>query len=286
VTGDGGRAHEVAFVLGGGGVLGAHEVGMLQALAEAGIRPDLVLGTSVGALNGVFVAAHEDPGAAVPELTAVWRQGAAAEAFGGSLLGRVRTLARSGTHLHANEPLRLLLEGLPVQRIEELALPFQCVAASIERAAAHWFGDGPIVPAVLASAAVPGLLPPVRVGDEHFFDGGLVHSIPIGRALELGARTVYVLHVGRIERPLEVPSRPWEVGLVAFEIARRHRFAEDMAAVPPGVTVHVLPAGADAQAGVDLSQLRYRDTSRVDEHIQRAYEASAAYLAGVAQRTG
>jgi NTE family protein len=281
VAGEDGRAQEVAFVLGGGGVLGAHEVGMLQALAEAGVRPDLVLGTSVGALNGVFVAAHHDPGAAVPELVAVWREGAAAEAFAGSLFGRVRTLARSGTHLHANEPLRELLEGLPVGRIEELALPFQCVAASIERAAAHWFADGPIVPAVLASAAVPGLLPPVRVGDEHFYDGGLVHSIPIGRALELGARTVYVLHVGRVERPLQVPTRPWEVGLVAFEIARRHRFAEDMAAVPPGVTVHVLPAGADAQAGVELSQLRYRDTSRVDEHIQRAYEASAAYLAAV-----
>jgi NTE family protein len=285
VTGDGGRGHEVAFVLGGGGVLGAHEVGMLQALAEAGIRPDLVLGTSVGALNGVFVAAHRDPGAAVPELGAVWREGAASEAFGGTLFGRVRTLARSGTHLHPNEPLRQLLEGLPVERIEELTLPFQCVAASIERAAAHWFAAGPIVPAVLASAAVPGLLPPVRVGDEHFFDGGLVHSIPVGRALELGARTVYVLHVGRIERPLQVPTRPWEVGLVAFEIARRHRFAEDMAAIPPGVTVHVLPTGAEAAAGVDLSQLRYRDTSRVDEHIQRAYEASAAYLAGAAART-
>jgi NTE family protein len=278
------RGHEVAFVLGGGGVMGAHEVGMLQALAEAGVRPELVLGTSVGALNGVFVAAHADPAEAVPELAAVWREGVAAEAFAGSLFGRVRTLARSGTHLHSNEPLRQLLEALPVERIEDLALPFQCVAASIERAAAHWFTAGPIVPAVLASAAVPGLLPPVRVGDEHFFDGGLVHSIPVGRALELGARTVYVLHVGRIEQPLQPPTRPWEVGLVAFEIARRYRFAEEMDKVPPGVTVHVLPAGADGQGGVDLSQLRYRDTSRIDEHIRRAYEASAAYLAGAAGR--
>ena len=73
---------------------------------------------------------------------------------------------------------------------------------------------------------------------------------------------------------------------VAFEIARRYRFTEDMAAVPPGVTVHVLPAGADSPPGVDLSQLRYRDASRVDEHIRRAYQASAAYLAGVAQRAG
>jgi NTE family protein len=277
VAGGPGR-QQVAFVLGGGGVLGAHEVGMLQALAEAGIRPDLVLGTSVGALNGVFVAA--DQAAAVPRLARLWRDGAAGEAFGGSLLGRVATFARSGTHLHSNEPLRRLLEELlPVARIEDLTIPFQCVAASIERAAAHWFTSGPIVPAVLASTAVPGLLPPVEVEGEHFLDGGLVHSIPVGRAVRLGARTVYVLHVGRIERPLEVPRRPWEVGLVAFEIARRHRFAEEMASLPRGVTVHVLPAGATADAAPDLSQLRYRDVSRIDEHIERAYKAAAAYLA-------
>jgi NTE family protein len=284
VEGDERHGFPVAFVLGGGGVLGAHEVGMLQALTEAGIRADLILGTSVGALNGVFVAA--DPEAPLERLLRVWRNGIAAETFGGSVLGRVATLARSGTHLHSNEPLRRLLrELLPVERIEELAVPFQCVAASVEQAAAHWFTSGPVVPAVLASAAVPGLLPPVRVGREHFFDGGLVHSIPVGRAVQLGARTVYVLHVGRIERPLEVPRRPWEVGMVAFEIARRHRFAEDMASLPEGVTVHVLPAGVEAgpRGDLSLSQLRYRDFSRIDEHIERAYKASAAYLAGVSK---
>jgi NTE family protein len=286
VAGDRRRSFQVAFVLGGGGVLGAHEVGMLQALAEAGISPDLVLGTSVGALNGVFVAA--DPDAPMERLLRVWRDGAAAEAFGGSVFGRVATLARSGTHLHSNEPLRRLLgELLPVERIEELPVPFQCVAASIEQAAAHWFTKGPVVPAVLASAAVPGLLPPVRVGRGHFFDGGLVHSIPVGRAVQLGARTIYVLHVGRIERPLEVPRRPWEVGMVAFEIARRHRFAEEMASLPADVTVHVLPAGVEGTPrGNDLSQLRYRDFSRIDEYIERAYKASAAYLAGVASGGG
>jgi NTE family protein len=273
------RPFQVAFVLGGGGVLGAHEVGMLQALAEAGIRPDLILGTSVGALNGVFLAA--DPDAALERLLRVWRDGAAAEAFGGSVFRRATTLARSGTHLHANEPLRKMLkELLPVERIEDLAVPFQCVAASIERAAAHWFTKGPIIPAVLASTAVPGLLPPVRVGREHYLDGGLVHSIPVGRAVQLGAGTVYVLHVGRIERPLEVPRRPWEVGMVAFEIARRHRFAEEMSSLPAGVTVHVLPAGVNGTQRGELSQLRYRDFTRIDDYIERARKASAAYLAG------
>ena len=231
-------------MLGGGGVLGAHEVGMLRALGEAGIRPDLVVGTSVGAINGAFVAA--DPERAAERLAGLWQGEALRQAFSETILGRAARLARSGTHLHSLEPLRQLLgEMLPGKDFADLALPFQCVAASIEHASARWFTTGPVVPAVMASCAVPGLLPPVEIGGEHFFDGGLVDSIPAGRAVALGATTVYVLHVGRIERPLTVPRRPWEVGLVAFEIARRHRFHEEIAAVPDGVRVHVLPSGGD-----------------------------------------
>jgi len=277
----------VAFVLGGGGVLGAHEVGMLRALVEAGIQPDLVVGTSVGAINGAFFAAS--PGAtAVTRLTRLWEGAGASDVFGGSIFGRIGRLAKSRTHLHDGEPLRrLLVDLLEVELIEDLSVPFQCVAASIERAAGHWFTSGPIVPAVMASAAVPGLLPPVEIGGEHFMDGGIVDSIPVGRAVALGARTVYVLQVGRIERPLSAPTTAWEVGLVAFEIARRHRFSEAMASLPADVAVHVLPTGTPAAAEEtrynDLAkQLRYRDFSKVQEMIDRSFEASAAYLRAVA----
>ena len=271
---------KTAFVLGGGGVLGAHEVGMLRALAQAGIRPDVVVGTSVGAINGVFVAA--DPAGAAARLDQMWQGAALQEAFSESLWGRAARLARSGTHLHSIEPLRRMLgDMLPVRDFADLELPFQCVAASIEHASARWFSSGPIVPAVLASCAVPGLLPPVEIGGEHYFDGGLVDSIPVGRAVALGASTVYVLQVGRIDRPLAVPRRPWQVGLVAFEIARRHRFHEEMSALPDDVRVHVLPAGGD-QRPPDLSQLRYRDKTKVGMSIERAYTASASYLAGLA----
>ncbi|MCO5992039.1 patatin-like phospholipase family protein [Actinoallomurus rhizosphaericola] len=267
---------KTAFVLGGGGLLGAHEVGMLRALAEAGIRPDLIVGTSVGAFNGAFVAS--DPEKAADLLTQAWQGEGAGSVFAGSFFSRVSTLIRSGTHLHSTELLATALDALiPADRIEDLAVPFHCVAANIERAEARWFTRGPLVPAVLASCAVPGVLPPVRIGDEHFYDGGLVHSIPIGRALREGARTVYVLQVGRIEKPLTAPTRPWQVGLVAFEIARRHRFAEEMGELPDDVTVHVLPTGSNGQS-VGLSQLRYRDASRVETNIERAYEASRAYL--------
>jgi NTE family protein len=276
-----------AFVLGGGGVLGAAEVGMLGALLERGIRPDLVAGTSVGAINGALIAADPTP-AAVDRLRAVWAELASEGVLSGSVLARVGTLVRTRTHLHPREPLRdLLAARLPVRTFGELAVPFQCVAASIERAAEHWFTDGDLVDAVLASCAVPGLLPPVEIDGEHYLDGGLVHSIPVGRAVALGAGTIYVLHVGRIERPLRPPARPWEVATVAFEIARRHRFAADLAALPPEVTVHVLPTGEQAPPTTgDLRTLRYRDLSGVPGRIDRAHAATAAYLDAAAAADG
>jgi NTE family protein len=135
----------------------------------------------------------------------------------------------------------------------------------------------------MASCAVPGLLPPVEIGMRHYFDGGLVDSIPVGRAVALGASVVYVLHVGRIESPLPVPTRPWEVGLVSFEIARRHRFHEEMSALPPGVQVHVLPTGGERQPP-GLRQFRYRGKNQVRNSIERSYAASAGYLAQAAGR--
>jgi NTE family protein len=266
-----------AFVFGGGGLLGASEVGMLRALMEAGHRPDLVLGTSIGAINGAVVAADPTP-AAVESLVETWQSLSSSEVLSGPLR-RLRVAAATRTHLHSIEPLRQLIEERlgPVD-IADLPIPFQCCAASIERAAETWFERGPLAAAVTASCAVPGLFPPVAIDGEHYLDGGLVNSLPIGRAVALGADTVFVLHVGRIEQPLTVPTWPWEVAIVAFEIARRHRFAADMAAVPEGVTVHVLPAG-DVRS--PSANLRYRDTQRVRERITSAYEASRAFLDGL-----
>lgn len=281
------RARErptTAFVLGGGGHLGAYEVGMLKALMERGVRPDLVVGTSIGAINGAALAA--DPGAgAVERLEHTWRTLTDKEVFSGSVLAGAATLVRTRTALHSNEPLRRLLAGLLPGSFEDLAVPFQCVAASIERAAEHWFHEGPLVPAILASSAVPGILPAVAIGAEHFIDGGIVNSIPIGRAAELGARTIYVLHVGRIERPLSAPRNPWQVAMVAFEVARRHRFARDLAALPDGVVAHVLPSGEREPPRYDsLAQLRYRDFRSVARRIASAYEATLHYLDDEARR--
>ena len=266
-----------AFVLGGGGVLGAAEVGMLRALLEAEIRPDLVLGTSVGALNGALVAA--DPSLdVIGRLVSLWQSAAASkEVYGDGAVRQVTRAVRTGTHLHSAKPLRERLHQLlGERRFDELAVPFQCCAASIERAAEHWFTEGRVVDAVVASAAVPGLLRPARVDGEHFIDGGIVNSIPVGRAVECGAERIFVLQVGRVDRVLRPPTKPWEVARVSFEIARRHRFHREMAALPDHVTAHVLPTGGGS-ARLD-SLLAYRDFAAVEGRIDAAYDASVGYL--------
>jgi NTE family protein len=265
--------------LGGGGHLGAYQVGMLRALLERDVRPDLVVGTSVGAMNGAAVAADPAP-ATIDKLESVWLNLDREPVFAASLFAGAARLARSRTHLQAIEPLRALIERmLPVHRFEELRVPFQCVAACIERAAEHWFSEGSLVDAILASAAVPGILPPVEIGGEHFVDGGIVNSIPIERAVQLGAGVIYVLHVGRINRKLEAPRNLREVAMVSFEIARRHRFARDMANLPDGVVAHVLPTGEENPPRFsDLSQLRYRDFSDAAKRVAGAHEATSVYL--------
>jgi len=236
-----------------------------------------VLGTSIGALNGALVA--RDPTLAVIErLTDLWQTVASSrEVFGDRPLRTVRRAVSTGTHVYSSSPMRRrLAEEFGDMTFEDLPVRFQVCAANIERAAEHWFTSGPIVPAIVASAAVPGLLPPAKVGDEHFLDGGIVNSIPLGRAVALGADVVYVLQVGRIDRPLQVPKRPWEVARVSFEIARRHRFARELEEVPDGVVAHVLPARGTSDK--DDSILGHRDFTSVTTRIEETYRASLEYL--------
>jgi NTE family protein len=273
-----------AFVLGGGGVLGAVEVGMLKALLERGLTPDLVLGTSVGALNGAMVARDPTP-AVVDQLVEMWTAvGASRDVYPTQPLKTVRRAVVTGTHVFSPRPLKQrLADELGDATFADLPVELQVCAASIERAAEHWFTDGPVVDAVVASAAVPGLLPPAKVtteyGEEHFLDGGIVNSIPVGRAARLGADRIFVLQVGRVDRPLTPPRRPWEVARVSFEIARRHRFVRELGELPAGVQAHVLPAAGTSTR--DDSLLAFRNFSAVKDKIDASYAAAVDYLDGL-----
>lgn len=266
-----------AFVFGGGGRWGAVQVGMVEALLDAGVTPDLVLGTSIGAFNGAMVAA--DPThAGADRLRSLWHEISDLDVLSASLLQRARTVLTERISLHRTEDLRdVIARHLPTDRFEDLAIPFECVAATVETAAERWFDSGSLTDAILASSAVPGLFPPVELDGRNYYDGGLVNSVPVDHAVRRNATTVHVLQVGRFEQPLRRPERMHEAALIAFEIARRNRFATSMESLPDGVRVHVLPSG-NLISFDDRRQLRWNDLGETSELMDAAREATGKYL--------
>lgn len=269
------RPAPVAFVLGGGGNLGAVQVGMLRALVEHGVRPDLVVGCSVGALNGVAFA-QEPSRVGVARLEQLWHTLDGREVMRSGWLPTAVQLARRGIAIHDTEGLRRTIQAvLAVDRFEHLPVPFQCVATDLDGAREVWFSDGPLLDAILASSALPSVYPPVEIDGVRYIDGAVVNDVPVSRAVELGARRLYVLHVGSFDRPQPEPKRPLDVAVQAYWIARRHRFHRDLATLPRNVEAVVLPTG-------DPPRIRFDDFTRSGELIEAAYEASAAHLASAA----
>ena len=193
-----------AFVLGGGGNLGAVQIGMLQALSEAGVVPEVLIGCSVGALNAAGMAADPTP-AGVRRLRDTWVNLDADELWPAGRISGLWMLGRKGQAIQPNTGLRRLIERtLPYKRLEDAVIPVHVNATSLETGRGHWFTTGPAVEAILASAALPAVFPPVVVGGEAYIDGGVVDNVPISRAVALGARRVYVLHVGNYQ--IRIPT--------------------------------------------------------------------------------
>ena len=263
----------VAFVLSGGGNLGALQIGMMRALIERGVRPDLVVGCSVGAINGAGLA--EDPTTAgVGRMERLWRELDGKELMPRSVLPQPVALARRGEAISDNAGLRRALEErLTARTFEELVVPFQCVATDVIGVREVWFRSGPLIDPILASAALPAVYPSVVIDGVRYLDGAIVDDVPVGRAVELGARTIYVLQVSGFARPRKEPRRPLDVAIQSYWIARHHRFKRELDAVPPDVDVHLLPTG-------QTPSMRFDDFTRSAELMSLAYEASSDYLAG------
>jgi NTE family protein len=267
------RPGPVAFVLSGGGNLGALQIGMLRALAEHDIRPDVIFGCSVGAINGAALAEEPTP-AGVGRLERLWRELDGKDLMPSGIMPRAVALARRGEAIHDNEGLRRALETqLRARTFEELAVPFQCVATDVIGVREVWFTTGPLIEPILASAALPAVYPAVEIDGVRYLDGAIVDDVPMGRAVELGARTVYVLQVGAFSRPRPEPRRPLDVAVQSYWLARHHRFKRELEAMPADVDVHLLPTG-------QTPTMRYNDFTRSAELISLAYEASSDYLAG------
>ncbi|WBB62476.1 patatin-like phospholipase family protein [Streptomyces sp. WMMC500] len=230
----------VAAVMSAGGALGAAHVGLGHALEQRGFLPDMVVGTSVGALNGSIVAAH--PGTAAPWLDQVWTRLNRREVF--PLRSRSARAA-----VFADRGLRRLIAqaGLP-SRIEELAIPFTAVATDLATGAPVPLDHGDLESALLASAAIPGMLPPVERGGRRFVDGGVVAYVPVLAALKAGAASIVVVAAGPESsplRPVEPPRRAGAVATRAGLLLLRHQIERDLQDVARQVPTVVLPTGIE-----------------------------------------
>jgi NTE family protein len=186
-----------AFVLSGGGSLGAVQVGMLQALTDRGIEPDMIVGTSVGALNGAYVAAHGTSPDSLERLQRIWgglRRGDVfplqAARLAAAAIGRAPSLC-------ANDALRrLIADHVALDRLEDAAIRLLIVATDVRTGEEIGLSAGDTADAVLASAAIPSIFPSVRIGDRDLIDGGIADNAAVTQAVALGADIVYVLPTG------------------------------------------------------------------------------------------
>ncbi len=266
------RSERTAFVLSGGGNLGALQVGMLQALAEHAIVPDLVLGCSVGALNGATYA-RAPTQAGVARMAENWMSIDSPTLMPSSRLPSALQLLRKGASLHDNGGLRESVKTMlgDQRRFDELLLPFECVATTVDTAMAHWFTAGDLVEPIMASAALPAVYPPVTIDGVRYVDGGVVDNVPIARAVELGCTRLFVIQVGPHGRPDADIRRPLDGALLAYWLARNSRFARDLAALPEGVEAIVLPPG-------ERPELKYHDFSETAALIDQGYSTTWAFL--------
>lgn len=179
---------KVALVLCGGGSRGAVEIGFYRALVEMGVPIDLIVGSSIGALNGAFIAA----GVSVNEIYELWRSVSFRDIFG--LNWRALLNPRKADSIYDNRKLRRFLERhLPARRFEDLRMPLTIVATDLETGECVRLEQGDLIEAVLASVAVPGLLPPVRIEGRRLFDGGIANNLPFDVAVEKDATVILAM---------------------------------------------------------------------------------------------
>lgn len=237
------RRERTAFAISGGGARGATQVGMLRALLERGITPDLVVGVSIGAWNGAWIA-HRPDAEWAKKLEDIWRQ-VSRRTIDMVWWRAARNMVRRGPALYEGGGLaRFVARHLQVHNFEDLAVPLHTVAIDLTMGTKAVFSHGPLAPAVLASSAVPGLFPPVTIDGHQHVDGGLVDPTGLDTAIELGARRVYVLdsgYAGQLPAPLGSMNTIVDH---TFQVAAQHRTSWTIKQM--GRTVEIIHLRPDA----------------------------------------
>ncbi len=255
-------AQKVALVLCGGGSRGALEVGFYRALAEMGVAIDFIAGSSIGALNGAFIAS----GMNASDLDKLWRNVRFRDIFG--LKWRSLVSLRTADSIYGNVRLRRFLERhLPARRFEDLEVPLTILATDLWTGGSILLERGDLIEAVLASVAFPGLLPPVAVEGRQLVDGGITNNLPLDVAVEKGATTALAIRC-RCEKTRKEPIH----GIVnvltrSFDITDSAKYQQDFRRYDGRCEMIVIQPCFDFDVGL-------LDFSHTAELLDMAYAAT------------
>jgi NTE family protein len=263
---------KTAVVLSGGGNRGVSQVGMLRALVEAGVRPDVVIGTSVGSLNGAALARDPSP-AGIDVLTDVWLGIDRELLFPDSTLTRAWRLASRKRYIWGNEGLAQVIDSFGVDEFSELAVPLRVIACDLANGEEAVIAAGPLKPALLASCALPGGYPPIEHDGRLLVDGGVINNVPVSHALSGPVSQIYVCDTSA-DLDIGLPRSAIEVMMRAFAIARQGRVRRDLERYEHDPRVIFLPRVVDKRRPFDFTG--------GEELMRTGYDSARDFLASTA----
>ena len=231
-----------AFVLSGGGSLGAVQVGMLQALTSRGIEPDLLVGTSAGAMNAAWVAVHGTSAQSLADLAGVWTRLRRRDVFPLDARSAVRGLLGHRPAICSPDRLHELVVACAGDtRLDETPIPLHLVTADLLSGETVTVSTGRVSSGVLASAAIPGVFPAVRTAGRYLIDGGVAPHPGVTQAVDRGATIVYVLPTGTSCALPTPPSSAIGSALHALTLLLQQRLTREMSSLADAASIRVLP---------------------------------------------
>lgn len=264
--------HKTAMVLSGGGSLGAVQAGMLLALAEAGVTAELIVGASVGALNGAFYADDPTP-AGTARLVALWRSLQRRDVFPLTLWAGLKALVFSRDHLVEPAALRdIVCRSLRMRRIEEAPVALHVVATDILSGEDVLLARGDVATALMASTAIPVVFPPVAWEGRQLVDGGVSNNTPITSAIALGAERILVLPTGTSCALTEPPHNMAALALHVLGLQNMRQLDRDIERHAAAARITVVPP----LCPLDVSVFDFSHTAAL---IERAVTQTRAWIA-------
>lgn len=244
---------KVGLALGGGGAKGVAHIGVLKALEDAKVRPDFIAGTSVGAMVAAMYAFN----VSIDTITNIARD---------LTLSQITTFKLNKTGFFTADPLKeILVEYLGEANIEDSSIPLAIVATDLKKGEEVIFTHGPLADAVCASASIPGVYIPMKMGERTLVDGGIVQSVPVGAVKDMGAGVIIASQLGGVG-VYEEPKNVLDVMRNAFDIALSRRTREEV-------------KEADLVIAMDLRDFSIADnTERYDELFTIGYDTAAKKL--------